>query len=414
VVDAASRLPIAEAEALLDRVALIDLFSRDFLPGLQILRCPPNVDPDLHAYDIAMLIARGTEADIGVRQEAGLVPVIECLVRAGLPITVLPTALEYPELLRRLGQDRERKDLYHAAARRLERESKERIAGLLSRTSRLLRLRSTRLAMGGASGCLDFGEVFDKHLALISVAPPHGSPDIGRFTQGLLWLQLTHAIRRRPNGSPPVIVVIDEFPAFLRGAGVNAADLIEDILRLARSKGVFLWMLSQDVASVAKLASSLPEIMRSNVHLHAIFRSATPNAWDFALPVTGERMRRKRPWEDQTPRYLERGAELSLLREELGKLPDRECYFVDRRTGLPGVRLRTADLSIKASAAEVRALERRAAESPLVVPVAELERGLEDTRAMVQKLVGGESGPEGPDGMNGPVPVRRRRGLGIG
>jgi len=413
IIDVAKTLPPEEAEELLGRVVILDLFSNETLPKLQVLAPEAGLDPELHAYEIANLITAEMDQAAGVRQEAILHRVVQCLIRARLPLTVLPTALLDPTLIARLAETCTPPDLFVTTAARLSKESKERILGLVARVERLLRLRSTRLALGGSGSCIDFAGLLGDRITLINLAPPQGSGDIGRFLSGLVWLKIAHAIRRRPNGAPRVHVAIDEWPTFLAAGGARLAESFEELLRLARSKGVFLTVLSQDMASVAKVSSTLPEIVKTNLHLHAIFRASDAHAWDFALPVTGHRRRpQSAPWEEHRSGYLDRSAELALLREELSRLPDRECYFVDRRTGLPGAHMRTADLALGASPAEVRALVERAAQSDLVASVSELEQGEREVLERVEQLLGRAPTPEDPSPPS--TLQRRKRPSGIG
>jgi hypothetical protein len=189
--------------------------------------------------------------------------VIEALIRARLPLTVLPTALQSPELLDALAEKHTPPDLFRTVAARLRKESRDRILGLVSRAERLLRLKSVRLALGGAPDRIDFSRLLDGRMTLLNLAPPQGSSDIGKFLAGLTWVQLTHAIRRRPNGSAPTYVIVDEFPTFLAAGGTHLVDTFEDLLRLARSKGVYLVTLSQDAASVAKISRTVLDEWRS-------------------------------------------------------------------------------------------------------------------------------------------------------
>jgi hypothetical protein len=178
---------------------------------------------------------------------------------------------------------------------------------------------------------------------------------------------------------------------------------------------VFLAVLSQDMSSVAKVSRSIADVARTNLHLHFIFRAMDSNAWDFALPVTGTRTRQRgAPWEKPNVGYLERGAEITLLREGLERLPDRQCYIVDRRTGLPGVLVRTADLVMNASVDQVKALEVRAAKSDAVASLSELEAGERDVRARVEKLLTSVPAVGGDDHGSTPPPRRGRRPMDIG
>jgi len=218
---------------------------------------------------------------------------------------------------------------------------------------------------------------------------------------------LNRAIRRRDNGSAPAFVCVDEWPTFLAAGGAHLADTFEDLLRLARSKGVFLSVLSQDLASVAKVSRSIVEVVKNNLHLHFVFRAMDSSSWDFALPVTGRRRRPPAaPWEDAKSGFLDRSAELTALRDGLAKLPDRHCYLVDRRTGLPGLLLKTADLTLCASPAEIRALEARAARSDVVADVATLDKGLADVGRRIEALMGAGSANDRPET---PRPARRGR-----
>ena len=415
IVDFARTLPTSEADELFSRVVCLDLFASSTLPRLQVLAPEEGLDPELHAFTIANLTTNELDnGGLGIRQEGILHKVIEALIRAELPLTVLPIALDTPELLDAIAEKYRPPEFFRAVAARLRKGSHDRVLGLVSRAERLLRLKSVRLALGGSRDRIDFAKLIDDHITLINLAPPQGSTDVGRFLAGLIWVQLNHAIRRRPNGSAPAYVCVDEWPTFLAAGGANLADTFEDLLRLARSKGVFLTVLSQDLASVAKVSRSIVDVVRNNLHMHAIFRAQDSSSWDFALPVTGTRPRpRGAPWEEQRFGYLERGAELTLLREQIGRLPDRECYFVDRRTGLPGLLIRTADLILNASSADVRALESRAAKSDAVSSIAELEAGEREVQRRIEGLLSSTSG--GRDQENKPQSFRRgRRPLDVG
>ena len=404
LLDVARSLPAREAERLLSRVVCLDPFSKEMVPRLQLLTPEPGLDPELQAYAVARLITDESDMAVGVRQEALLHRVVECLIRAELPLTVLPQVLQAPQLLAALAERCAPAELFRSAATRLQTESSERVGGLLSRAERLLRLKSTRLALG-APDCLDFGKLLDEHIVLVNLEPPQGSVDVGRFLCGLLWVKLTQAIRRRPNGSPPAILVLEEAPAFLAATSSQAADSTEDLLRLARAKGVFLYLLSQDLASLGKVSPTLPTVIKTNIHLHAIFR--TTDDWSFALPVTGRRLKSAPPpWEEgRAVGYLDRGAELMLLREGVARLPDRHLYLLDRRSGLPAALVRSADLTLRAPETEVQALSERTARSQAVVLVGEAEKQAAEMRSRLAALLA----PNTPASAGvARLPVKRR------
>ncbi len=404
---------VARALSSPDRLTLyrsmveVDLFGTNSLPKLNILASQPGLDPEAHAFDIATLLTTELDQGVGVRQEVLIHRAIECLIRAELPITVLPTVLEAPALLDRLAECCGPSELFRSLASRLKRESKERVLGLQSRAERVLRLRATRLALG-ASDCIDGGELLDV-VSLVSLAAPQGAQDVSRMLAGLLWLLLSHAIRRRANGAARSHLIVDEFPTFLASGGARMADGFEDLLRLARSKGVFLTALTQDIASISKVSGSLTEVLRQNVHLLGIFRAATDSSWDFVLPITGGRPKpRAAPWEEERGGVLDRAAETTYLRQELVRLPDRQLFLVDRRTGLPGVRLRTADFTIDAQPDELEELECATRAHRMLAPVAELERQHEAVMRRVDQLLGRVETLAADDEAR--RPVRKARG----
>lgn len=406
VASAARGLTSRAREALYRRVLLLDLFGEEALPRLNVLAPVPGLDDETHAYQIALLLTSEMDQGVGVRQEAILFLVLRCLLRSGLPITVLPVALETPLLLERLAETNGPSELFRTTAARLRKESKERVLGLVSRAERVLRLRATRLALG-APDCLDFGKLLDL-VTLVNLAPPMGAADISRVLSGLLWMGISQAIRRRPNGAPRTHLVIDEAPTFLAAGGAQMADALEDLLRLARSKGVYLAALTQDLASIAKVSPSLPETLRTNVHLIALFRCLADAHWDFVLPITGRRPRpESAPWEESKGGCLERSAEVQVLRGDLARLPDRHCFFADRRTGLPGIRLKTADLALSASPSDIAALEAAARSHPMLASVKDLERAAADTATRVARLLDMSEDRLAEEDR---APVRRARG----
>jgi hypothetical protein len=406
LIDLAKSLPRLEAEDLLNRVAFIDPTSPKYLPRLNILALEPGADTEAHVDAVNRLITDESDlGGLGIRQEPLNYRILTCLHRVGLPLTAYPDVVLNPGLLESLAETSPAAELLRATAARLRAESRDRLAGLLSRSERLLRLKSTRLALGGAPDCIDFVRLMRGRIVLVNLEPSSESEDDGQFITGIFNMRLTRAIRRLPNGSPPCVVLIEEAPAFLSAGPSRTGDMLEDTLRLARSKGVFLWLLSQDLTSLGKVSATLPTVIRTNAHLLGIFR--TTDDWSHALPVTGRRLRRSSaPWQEPRVEYLERGAELNLLREELARLEDRRCYLVDRRRGLPGVLMRTADLSPEATDEEVQALEERASQNDAVLSVEELERGENAVKARIAALLKGNPAP--PPGATSARPVRRR------
>ncbi|MDB4954441.1 MAG: hypothetical protein JWO36_2010 [Myxococcales bacterium] len=390
---------------LYQRVVQIDLFGSS-LPRLNVLSLQPGMDPEAHAYDIGCQFTTDMDQGAGFRQEGLIHRGVECLIRAGLPLTVMPQLLETPELLEKLAEHHGPAELFRSLAQRLRRESKERVLGIQSRFERVLRLRAKRLSLG-ATGCLDASTLLEQ-LANVNLAPPPSATDVSKMLAGLLWLLLSDAIRRRPNGSPPTRLVVDEFPTFLAAGGASIADRFSDLVRLARAKGVFLAALTQDLVSISKISPSLTEVLRQNIHIFGVFRSVADSAWDFVLPVTGKRRKPRAPWDEKDSGYLERSAELALLRQTLSRLPDRHLFLADRRTGLPGVHMKTADFNLSVTEDEIAELDAVSCAHPMLASIAQLEREHDEVMRRVHELLhGAEAAATDVDDIRR---VRRARG----
>lgn len=179
-------------------------------------------------------------------------------------------------------------------------------------------MKSTRLALGGATSCMDFGQLLDGSITLVNLAPPGGADDISRVLRGLIWSKVSRAIRGSERCGTRGRLY-RRVPTFLSAGGARAAAGIEDGLRLARSKGAYHILMAQDFsASITKISASLPTVLKINSHLSVVFRAARSDDWTDYLPVTGCRPRPRGPyWEAPRPGYLDRSEERELLRAQL-------------------------------------------------------------------------------------------------
>jgi hypothetical protein len=370
----ASAMNKREADALLSRVIVIEPFSDALLPPLQVLRVEPGMDPELHAWSMATLVTTAAGAEVGVRQESILHRTIECLIRASLPLTAVPIVLADPALVAKLGTH----PVFAQTARLLAREKKDRLQGIAARIERLLRLKSTRLMLGGSAECLDLAHLMRGSIVLVDLSSPFGTSDVGRFVAGLVWQRVARAVLARPNGSPPTVVAIEELPEFLACGSGDAANTTERILRLGRSKGISFILLSQDLGSVGAVQTALPQVVRTNVHWHMVFR--TTEDWKLMIRPTGRRLRAAgAPWETREVGYLSRAEESAAIAEEIANLPDRTAYLISRRYGLDPVRVRTNDLQL--AQGDARTVAARLAAANVLTPVSVLERHDAQVRA---------------------------------
>lgn len=404
LVSLSKRLPEHEARDLWSRVVLIDPFGglgASALPLLQVLQVSAHDDPELVGAEVASLITSGSDlGGLGVRQESLLAAALAALIQAALPLTALAAVLLEPELLEYLAEDGVAPRTMRAAAARIRLESKDRLLGVGSRLEALFRLRSMRYALSAPS-CIDFVELLRSNVVLLNCSPPSGADDIARFWRSLLWCKLRRAVRSRENGAPPTVIVVDEFAQFLANAEMAAG--CDELWRLARSKNSYFFVAQQNSNSLARVSPSLPSTMRTNSMLLVSFRCPEGTDW-IPLPVSGCRPRPPGSlWEPARPGYLDASAERQLLQDELRRLPDRHCYLYDARQGQAGLLMKTADLKLDATDAEVAALCRQATNNAHVRPIQELERAAHDLEQRLAALRLRHGGMAG----GGSAPLRR-------
>ena len=404
----AKSLPTKEAEAFLARVALVDIFSSRYLPQLNVLAREPGLDPEHQSFELASLLRATGSYMTGTahRQDASWYPTLQALILSGLPFPAVTAVLTEPQILEGLAERGIAPEFMRATAARLRKESPDRIMGLVNRAEGVLRLRSVRLSLS-APGCLDLDRALDEKLVLMPLGPQGAhSDDTAQFPRGSIWKMLSRSIRRRANGAPPVLLTLEEFPAFLSLAGPTADEDCESLLRLSRAKGITMALLSQDLVSVGKISPSLPLVMRNNCPWQAIFR--TQDSWDAALPVTGFRPApRGSLWDKHTGPYMSAASEREVLRTELHRLPNRTLYLLDQRLGLPAVLMRTKELRFSVTDAEVAAFKESAGHNDLVSPLADLERAERD---MTERLAALRCRPVRTPGRDTPKTAAKRRG----
>ncbi|MGA9655903.1 MAG: hypothetical protein WBV96_18525 [Polyangia bacterium] len=390
ILEYADRLPPREADDLLSKIVCVDLFSTDALPCL-IDELGPGDDPEVVAWSLASVWLEATRTTVGVVQEAVWHRPIECLLRAHESLLLLPYVYAQPEILDQLASRSDAPAVFHETAARLRSAGRERLNSLIARCERLLRLGQVRRMLVGRQA-----RSFDDLLAggysvLVNLAAPAGAPDLTKFAAGLLWLRLARAILRRPEGGLRVLVALEEFPQFLSGSGPAVANSVEELLRLARSRRVFLQTLQQDMASVSAISSILPTVLTTNAGWVVLFRSSEGFDWSWALPTTGRRLKRPPclPWEEARVASMSASEEATVLRQELARLPSRTAYLVDRHSGLAGIKIRTPELKIPGRT-DLARLDAKALEIGFVQRVADLARAESRIRERARTLAEGE------------------------
>jgi hypothetical protein len=203
---------------------------------------------------------------------------------------------------------------------------------------------------------LSFSDAMTSGTLLFSAgAPPAGNEDVQKGWLRYSVKQLERAVFRRTHADNacPLVVLMDEFQEAL-GAGIGAAmdpgESFERLLTLAASRGVALWLITQSLARVAKVASTLPSVISTNAGIQLIGRTSAADAHTLAsggiLPLTGRKVRANvAPWEAPRDPFLSRDEELRELARELQQLPPRTFYLQMRSKPYPAQRVRVRELA---------------------------------------------------------------------
>jgi hypothetical protein len=378
-----AELPGPRANALLDRLVVVNPFSRTALVPMQVLQPEPDVDPELQAYELASVINRLGGAPVGPKQDDLLYHALWVAIlknkieRSNVTLAELTAALCDLEELGRWAFELPSPELreFFAAGPRLAHAS---LDGVRARLHRLLRLPSTRLMLS-ARESLPFHDLLGSKLLMVNVgSPPLGCEDIGRFWASFLLLKLSRAIFQREHceAERPILVMADEWQEALL-AGADVAERFERLLSMARSRGVALWLISQSFAVASRISPSLPKVVATNTSMQVLFRAAPEDAraMQHLLPVTGRRLRDSvAPWEER-PRspFLTEAEERERLIHDVAQLPERHFYFWNRLRPWPAQLVRALDVSPRPPARETEEMTRRLRDGSLALPIARLE-----------------------------------------
>ncbi len=198
--------------------------------------------------------------------------------------------------------------------------------------------------------------------SLYLVLPPHHLRTHGR------WLRLLVACALRvltaTPGQPPrnVLFLLDEFPVLGR------MQVVEEAIAYARSYGISIWMLVQDLSQLRQVYRTSWETLLANTRVKQAFGTADEATAEYLSRLTGQATVRVetfnqsrgtssgRSWLPQSQRgssqnFGETGRRL-LLPDEVRRLPaDRQLLFVSGRLPLLTARvdyLRRPELSARA------------------------------------------------------------------
>lgn len=375
-----AELPPALGKVLLDGLVVIDPFAKDALVPFNLLRPDVGVPAELHAWEVASLVNRVGGSEMGTRQDAFLFHAVLLAIATNRTLPELANLMDDPVafLAQAESSPSERVRSFFRGGLKVSGTS---LDGVRARVTRLLRLPSMRLQLGAKEG-LSFPELLADKIVLIDLgSPPQGCEDIARFWAGLVSAKFARAVfaRSHADASRPVLVVVDEWAEGLQGEGDVAGDY-EKLLTMARSRGVSMILGSQSLAGASKVSTVLPRVVATNTAWHWVFRASPEDARLLAhmLPISGREPRPcGAPWEE-APRspFLTAAEERELKIHEVSRLPDRTCWYWDRRRPYPAVLMRTNDVVLPPPGFRSVALTERLRNGTLAKPIKELEAAL--------------------------------------
>jgi len=419
---------------LLERLVVIDPFSERYLPEFQILKRDPSIPIEVLAHDVTAIFEKTIGFDLGIRQDTIAKYALMLAIEQDLTFPQLKEALNNPFFLSALVRRSKLPDVRNYFTTRFSREPSSSVISLASRIDNFLLMPQTRLILS-ARNTIDFDDLMKDKIVIINVgSPPLGCHEIAKFFGTFIFHKITQAIfhRRKDANTPHCPIFIDEWQEALTK---EQAAQMERILAQARFKKVWLSLINQQIAQVAKVSSSLVQVVNSISNFQFFFRCAD-DAHHFApaLPVTGRRVRPKKDFWDPNERedFYSPGEERRLLEEEIGQLPDRWFYFYDRRKPFKAnlVYSRAMDVpkAVKLSRRVPRGVLEAVERGILGVPVPDLEKELvareQETRSIQMTLSAGqpvapperddeeemeatEEAPEAPP--DSPPPTRKKR-----
>jgi hypothetical protein len=344
---------------LLVRTTTFNPLGRYVVP-FPLLRPDPGVAPELHATALSGLIGRLSGSPFGPKQR----PILDVvLLLFMLENKTLPEGVELLgnwERLRVLAR-RSPSPLVRGFFEENARVPSGSLDGIRARLLRLVFAPNLRAMFSARTG-IDFdGLLVPGNINVFDTGGEQGDEDLTSFFDGLVVLKFGRSIRRRPNGSPPVILLVDEFQRVLAGDG-DVAEQTATLLETARSRGAAVHLLTQSPASVSAVSPRLLRAIHTNAALEILGATDDASALAGILPVTGRRPRPAGPpWEPASSSpWLSREEELRAVIEETQALPARHFWVRAKRRMTKAVLTKTLEFRVPPSRSDelARRIER--------------------------------------------------------
>ncbi|HXN41758.1 MAG TPA: TraM recognition domain-containing protein [Myxococcaceae bacterium] len=321
-------------------LVVVDPFGETLVP-LNICRVMQGTSPEVQAYNVCQAFARLFDAAFGFQMGNILLNLVLLLMEAELSLVEAPEVLQN-QLLRGILVDRSQhqqvKDYFTRTYPTVPAGSKD---ALLARLQSLLLPENLRLMLG-ADELINFKEILDRGDPLFMfLGKGAGVPEEQVEVIGSLLLQLLFqgAFASDNNRRRPYQIVCDEFFHLLDAPGLDKR--FETALTTLRSFRVHLSLVMQNFSQIS---GTLRDTILGNCDVMAIFRTSSRNAQyfgDFLPELDPEIVEKALQKTGKPPHRMEVRSQLT---ERMQRLPNRHCYFYDRRRPYRALLLRVPDM----------------------------------------------------------------------
>ncbi len=344
----------------------------------------------MQAYEVSLALSRLFDSSMGFQMENILRHLILLLMESGLTLAEAPAVLE-DEILRGVlatrSQSTALRDFFLGTYPGVPASSKDAIS---TRLQALLLPENLRLMLG-ADELVDLRGILDRGDPLfLFLGKGPGVPEEQVEVVGSLLLQLLfQAAFAGGSRKRPYQLVCDEFFHLLDAPAL--AKRFETALTTLRSFGITLSLVMHNFSQVP---GGLRETLLGNCDVMALFRTSSRNAQFFGEflpeldPESALQALRK------SGRPPGRFEAKSLQIERLQRLPNRHCYWYDRRKPYRALLLRVPDVPAPHEAARVsaRALDEfiegeGIRQGSVALPKDALRRQIEARRARLRELL---------------------------
>jgi hypothetical protein len=340
------QLPPHQAEALRQKIVIIDLASQDPLTSYNIARPWSGSDLDFFANSRMATLQELLPSGDGfsLRGSSMVKHVLMLLAERQLPFSYFDRVLSSETFRAKLLARSAQEDLRYYFRFHFPNEGKAAIAAVRARlVGALLGSLSLKLALSGQR-VPDFRELMDTgKIVLINCAGPNIPRNAAETLQSLFISDIRAATFSRTTRTP-YLWVCDEAQNFFRTRQLR--ENMTDLLRRSRSYGTYLLCLTQNLGSALQDGDML-ETLHTNIKWSFSMRS-TPRDCAFlqpALPITG-RMPKPRINPYAPPEFYSLSEERAQVMAGLAHLPDRTGWLWLKSLTGEAMRIRTKTLDI--------------------------------------------------------------------